>query len=412
MKNITHNQHYVPQFYLRNFSSTSQKSNSKMGLAFYQFDKGLLKENIPIKSICSEEYFYDKDGSIENALQVCESIWADAIRDLLDENKRDISQETSNTIKTFAIYQYSRTRSTLNYFQKITNELSEAINSIECTSTSDNREISSTMLLKHCPELIKDILDLSICKIINRSEKAFITSDMPIITINPFANNSYGMSNVGIVLLFPISEKMMIGIYDRKVYSKIASSVFIYDESDVDAFNYYQMISAEERVLSSTKDCLRFYVDNNNLLNLRNQFHDEFKTHTAGDDNGKLTHIKARGLPFKFKIPFFNIPKYIENIPCMCKHGLLRNYDRTQRVNLIYMERLTFEELKGTKFESNINQIRSGYTKVHKYMDKYWNVTKKERKITDRLAQISKHTFIPSSNYFQIANNDCNEWEA
>ena len=81
-KQTTINQHYVPRFYMKNFSEVKNEETNKEKalISFYQFDKMIYIEKIPTKSICCEKYFYDEDGHIENKLTEKESIWSKSIK--------------------------------------------------------------------------------------------------------------------------------------------------------------------------------------------------------------------------------------------------------------------------------------------------------------------------------------------
>ena len=68
---ITEDQHYVPRSYLKNFASVIGTGKKERALvSFYQFDKELLKEEIPTKSICYKSYFYGEDGKIEKDFSI------------------------------------------------------------------------------------------------------------------------------------------------------------------------------------------------------------------------------------------------------------------------------------------------------------------------------------------------------
>lgn len=67
---LTIKQHYVPRFYMRNFSTIKGVGKKeKVLISFYQFDGDLFKENVPIKSICYRNYFYGEDGEVEKNFQ-------------------------------------------------------------------------------------------------------------------------------------------------------------------------------------------------------------------------------------------------------------------------------------------------------------------------------------------------------
>lgn len=78
---ITKNQHYVPRFYMKPFSMIKNEGTKKekVLISFYQFKGNLFKDNIPTSSICSEDFFYDEDGKIENKLAEEENKWASII---------------------------------------------------------------------------------------------------------------------------------------------------------------------------------------------------------------------------------------------------------------------------------------------------------------------------------------------
>ena len=59
-KQTTINQHYVPRFYMKNFSEVKNEETNKEKalISFYQFDKMIYIEKIPTKSICCEKYFF------------------------------------------------------------------------------------------------------------------------------------------------------------------------------------------------------------------------------------------------------------------------------------------------------------------------------------------------------------------
>lgn len=74
---VTVDQHYVPRFYMKNFSDIiGGGSKEKMLISFFQFNGELYREKIPVKSICYKNYFYGEDGVLEKKLAKKEGIWA------------------------------------------------------------------------------------------------------------------------------------------------------------------------------------------------------------------------------------------------------------------------------------------------------------------------------------------------
>ena len=117
---LTVNQHYVPRFYLKPFCKviTPNTKKEKCFISFYQFKDELMKEGIPTTSICSEDYFYDEDGSIENALAVKESKeWSVAFKKIIHEE--ELEERDFNYIREFTLYQISRTKAMLIHSQEM-----------------------------------------------------------------------------------------------------------------------------------------------------------------------------------------------------------------------------------------------------------------------------------------------------
>ena len=110
---ITRNQHYIPRFYMKPFSIIKNEGTKKekVFISFYQFKDNIFRNHVPTTSICSEEYFYDHDGKIENKLAKKESEWGRIISKINGDEQ--LVKEEINSLKEFAIYQIIRTKATL-----------------------------------------------------------------------------------------------------------------------------------------------------------------------------------------------------------------------------------------------------------------------------------------------------------
>ena len=62
---VTKNQHYVPQLLLRRFAVRSGREDR---INVYDIVRGQMRQNQSIKEVCSGNYTYDKDNSVENFL--------------------------------------------------------------------------------------------------------------------------------------------------------------------------------------------------------------------------------------------------------------------------------------------------------------------------------------------------------
>lgn len=89
--------------------------NEKVLISFYQFDNNILRDNVPTSSICSEDFFYDNDGSVEKMLAQKESKWSETIKKVLDSSKVD--EKDYYYIKEFVLYQITRSKVMKNHTQ-------------------------------------------------------------------------------------------------------------------------------------------------------------------------------------------------------------------------------------------------------------------------------------------------------
>lgn len=210
---ITINQRYVPRFYMKYFANIKNAGTKKekVLISFYQFKDSMLKENIPISSICSEDYFYDQDGRIENALAVLETMWNKALKNAIDDN---LTADDIESIKEFVLYQIVRTKAMLSHNREMATTMMEGIlkkefgdivdddNVKEYLANKIQNEITPEFGLSIVKEVMPTIRDLETKIISNETETKFITSDVPIIIINPLGIHNAGLDSIGEVVFF------------------------------------------------------------------------------------------------------------------------------------------------------------------------------------------------------------------
>ncbi|MDZ5014209.1 DUF4238 domain-containing protein [Clostridium perfringens] len=394
-KQITRNQHYVPRFYLKNFSKIKGSGKKEKSLiSFYQLDRNLLRENIPTKSICYEEYFYGEDGKMEKFFSNKESEWASVINDIIKSNSYSLDIKQESLIKEFAIFQYCRTSATYKHTNGIISEIKqksiyEEFNYIDKGKTfNENLEevISISDILNNCEEMIKCIDDLKISIIKFDTTNKLITSDMPVIRINPFSYDMVWLESVGIVILFPISNEFMVMIYDSKLYKNCSNYMVSTNEQDVINLNKYQVMSVEERIMSNRiNELSSISKDTKLILKRKNKYKEKVKS--SFDGVGTLLAIKSRNIDYDFKLSFLKLPKELNEIPKMCKYAIKREYTYDSWIWLLAKTYLTPNEIKKNPDckQLDTKKIKKGYSKVQRFMNDYWNVPYSMRTITSEL---------------------------
>lgn len=396
--NKTVNQHYVPRCYMKNFSTITGTGNKEKALiVFYQFNKQIVSNKVPTKTICYEKYFYGEDGKIEKEFALKESIWAAILNKVSISTDYFISEDEERQIKDFAIYQYGRTLAMFKYGKEIMEEMlishlaniTTVMDKETIKNMVDERlktELNASDVVNCCENLLRIIDDLKISIIRYKTINKLITSDMPVIITNPFCTGKAGLSNVGVVIFFPISSDTLVIIYDSKVYS-IEKFVNSENEEDVRHLNKYQVLSAEERILAHEKSELLDYIEDTNLLNDREERRNKGIV-SAGLGNGETFFaIKSRALDYKYKLSFCRLPRKLRKIPKVCREALERKYSKEARLYLLCMVYRGPDLLKsiGKSNAIEISKMKDGYSKMQKFMDDYWKIPIKERIITPEM---------------------------
>ena len=98
------NQHFVPRCHLRPFTLEAEDA----AISLFNLDRKKLILNAPVKNQCSKDYFYGKDEQLEKAIQLIESGYGKALRDLI-QNSRPLTEGNKTVFKIFWLFQHLRT---------------------------------------------------------------------------------------------------------------------------------------------------------------------------------------------------------------------------------------------------------------------------------------------------------------
>lgn len=393
---ITANQHYVPRFYMKQFANIKNAGTKKekVLISFYQFKDNLLKENIPTSSICSEDYFYDQDGKIETTLADMETMWSKALKNAIADN---FTIDDVENIREFVIYQISRTKAMLSHNREMATTMMKSMFKQEFEDVADEEvvnelienkiqnEITPEFGLSIVKKTIPTISDLKMKIITNETEINFITSDVPIIIINPLGIHSAGLSSIGEVIFFPISPKKMIFFYDAKLFSELPDRIC--DEKVIAIFNQYQYISADERLLAKEIEDIDHIVNSEVLNSKREQFRKTQKTNTINDGVGILFAAKFRSIPYYYNIPILRLPKSLRKIPADFHETFPRKYSYDTRLAILCRVYRNPDFIHDQELKEHWKK-QQRYSKILlNYLDGYWNTPKEDRIITPELME-------------------------
>jgi hypothetical protein len=359
-------QHYVPQFYMKAFTNGENK------FYVYQTDKDKMID-VPVfyGNQCQKKYFYGEDGVWENKLALMEQKWAKVIKKIIHE--QDLDSDDKKSLKEFAVYQRQRTYAEEKYREQERIELL-----IECGKMlyfqngwqfdEEAEKICRERVLNEktpaenlelAMKITSYIEDLDVLIIHYNTKNELISSDVPVIAINPFYSPNIGYSVIGLVMFFPISTHKLVVIYDAKMYTryKQMSVIESNDEEEVKNLNAYQFIAAEELIFShraneilEVDDCVK-------------QARKDCRSHnvnsTLGPEGQKLIISGMRKVQYDCVLSFAMLPHRYKRIPFSCREAVPRKREVEWEDKLKIKEKIMPEVWKS---EPNMT-LRSGLSK-------------------------------------------------
>lgn len=219
-------QHYVPKFYLRNFSDNEKSINS------YNLVNSKYIENASIKNMCQRNNFYGEDKRVEEFLdKEIERKAANIVRKINAENKMvDNLNEYIHLIQFLLVSEARNLKSAesynnmINYMAKQILSIHPDTKDIDLTDVTIGIKQPANTYIKIALDQTESILDLEPLLIIEKTgSRKFITSDNPLLRYNSLYlqrkyPGGFGLINRGLQLFFPISPSKCILLYDRLAY--------------------------------------------------------------------------------------------------------------------------------------------------------------------------------------------------
>ena len=240
-------QHYVPQFYLKRFSTDGKKLN------IWNMQRKKIIYSGSLRSQCYKNYFYGKQFGVEKILG--ETIEDAAARIFESIEKQFILPDPLSpehfALVIYMLAQYGRTK----YAAESLNEMNDRLMGYIYRgidkykiSLKDAPLVSLGISIQGYPLL----LDLNYKLLVNKTEVEFVTSDNPVVFYNQFFSfrenvSSTGVRTKGLQVFLPIDPLHVLFFYDPWIYSVKRSRHRIIEvslEKDVHEINTLQMCSA------------------------------------------------------------------------------------------------------------------------------------------------------------------------
>lgn len=373
----TKNQHFVPQFLLKKFSSPVSEGRS---IAAFDLSKPEIRyiRAASIRDQCSKRYTYGEDGQMESNLAQLESSAAVVIRDILGSNNlpRERFGGWKALIK-FMVVQYGRTPGAANHCyaqqHRILEELKKTPGFSERfkpTDTIENLYETSRLpelhSLLYMPRMAPIVEDLHDALIINHSPIEFITSDIAVVFHNHWADGvenrgCTGFAAAGLLIIMPVSPKHMVIKFDPSVYivegSKTSASsnviVSVIDQADVKELNRFQYTYAERFIYFSGHEATKEDILSEPYTRFPLSSLVQSKRLFSLDGSAELIHTYAQRPTMSLSLPWLQIKRKKDSIPHHQRVGMYRS--EALRVNE-KLKRFKDDEIV-SKFFSNTDRI-------------------------------------------------------
>lgn len=374
-------QHYVPKMYLKRFLFDKEKEQ------FYLFN---LKTNkdvglVPYKDHCHGNYFYGSDKIWENKLEDKEKYWDTVIREVLDGVYDHV-----DGLKEFAIFQLGRTDA---YNEKLTQSTSRVYEeylktglngkNIKCdesivkkVANQKAKEITSPAKnLDLAEKLVAEISDLSFVKVHYATKNKLISSDNPVLAINPYFPPNVGFGVIGLIIIFPLDPNNLAVFYDDKIYPKLKGkkSIDITNEYEVVKVNALTFANAKNLVYSSAPFNKELLCKRN--VKLRNDNLNRDDVDTFGPEDNKLIVTHQPTIYSNFSFSFSKIAPFYYVIKQDYRDPVMRKYDEGWEQKIAFKCQKSYVELISKVINGfDENQYRLGYLRFYKAMLKYWGI--------------------------------------
>jgi len=261
-------QHFVPKFYLRNFSSNRQT------VRVFHIKSGNLHKS-PIDSTCQESYFYGADGQFENFLEMLDNNHSKTIKKIIQH--LPLSENENISLLEFLLVQNTRTRLERQIVESFGDAIcdhllkpmlqshmkSEGYSDHEIDGYSvkiNNMDYFHKQGIFHAMDSIIGITDLVPCFIGNESNIPFICSDNPVIFNNRIHldDGFTAILSKGLQIHCPLNPHLYLLLYDPKFYSIDQSIPPCL--SDINRLNALQLLNCNE-ILIIPDDMSKEYID-------------------------------------------------------------------------------------------------------------------------------------------------------
>lgn len=250
------NQHFVPKFYLKFFST--EKNNRQIGL--FNTSNNLYIPRASLNSQAYKTYFYGKDNNMEEELSKLENSAKPLISKIITNFYVPIYQsDDQKLLLEFALAMDLRNPIPANNFQTGVNDALKLAfpDLMQNGYKFVQNEAASLQLSYNLKKALNMCRDLDYKLLVNETPIPYVTSDFPLVKYNqcfekrkwPIDNT--GFLNMGLQLFLPLNPKTLLLFFDKSVYKvgdKNRKIINITSPSDISQINILQFLNCESTI--------------------------------------------------------------------------------------------------------------------------------------------------------------------
>jgi hypothetical protein len=250
--------HYVPRFYLRNFSRSGKS------IDLFNIGSKRLIRDAPIKGQCCRDYFYGKNLDSEKSLSAAEGEVAQLFRLINQQVRLPRYFTAGHLLLCFHIAtQARRTQYAAEVLDDMTDGMMREVMKHHHKVTPDM--LAQVRFGYDDPALVSIaqatlsfplLMDLECRALLAPRGTEFITSDNPVVMYNQFMSwrrvgSNTGLASKGLQVFFPIWPFLTLVMYDRDVYHfgrDKSAPIHMASPMDVHDLNVLQVAATSENL--------------------------------------------------------------------------------------------------------------------------------------------------------------------
>lgn len=259
------NQHYIPKFYLRNFSFRGNKKQ----IGVYNIFNEIFIQRSKLKTQGSKNFFYGYDGKIEDGLANIEGHLAEAIRNITNNYTLPPKKSKEhNDLLVFVSLTDLRNPVIIEAMKAMLDGMKSRLLELDPNADTEKLVPQAThdeiikLSLSNIFEIVETTIDLDYKIFLNKTLNPFITSDYPIVKYNQFleqkkwAHSKTGYGLVGLQIFIPLNSEIILVLFDSGIYKVGYKKQRVFEitkKEDINKLNILQFINCHGTVFFDEK---------------------------------------------------------------------------------------------------------------------------------------------------------------